>query len=241
MNVRDRVAIVTGASSGIGLATAKLLTERGAKVALVARSLDKLEALAKDLTGSFAALADMATEEDVKRMVARVLGEYGRVDILVNVAGRGYDAPVEHIDIELLRQIYQLDLVGPLVAMQAVIPVMRKQGGGSIINVSSGTSLMNLPNMSPYSSLKRALNALSLAAREELKDDNIVVSVVYPFMTATDFEENTIKDSHILWEGDDEGDLPPADPPEHVAAKILEAIETGVPEVYAHDWMKNVG
>ena len=108
-----------------------------------------------------------------------------------------------------------------------------------IVNVSSGTSLMNLPNMSPYSGLKRALNALSLAAREELKRDNIVVSVVYPYMTATDFEENTIKDSHIEWDEGDERDLPPPDPPEYVAEKILEAIETEAPEVYAHDWMGN--
>jgi short-subunit dehydrogenase len=91
--------------------------------------------------------------------------------------------------------------------------------------------------MSPYSSLKRALNALSLAAREELKRDNIAVSVVYPYMTATDFEENTITDSHIEWEGGGD-DLPPLDPPEHMAGKILEAIETAAAEVLAHDWMK---
>ncbi len=111
----------------------------------------------------------MRVEEDVRAMVARVAEHYGRIDILVNCAGRGYDAPVEHTDIETFREIFQLDVVGPLVAMQAVIPIMRRQGGGTIVNVSSGTSLMNLPNMSPYSSLKRALNALSLAAREELK------------------------------------------------------------------------
>jgi len=238
--VRDKVAIVTGASSGIGLATARLLTERGAKVALVARSLNKLEALSRELPGSFVAPADMTVEEEVRKMVARALDHYGHIDILVNCAGRGYDAPVEHIDVDTLRAIFQLDVVGPLVAMQTVIPIMRRQGGGAIVNVSSGTSLMNLPNMSPYSSLKRALNALSLAAREELKSDGIVVSVVYPYMTATDFEENTIKDSHIQWEEEGVDDLAPPDPPEHTARKILEAIETEAPEVHAHDWMKDL-
>jgi short-subunit dehydrogenase len=237
MNLGNKVAIVTGASSGIGFSAAKLLTERGASVALVARSVDKLQALARDLPGSLVAPADMTVEDQVRAMVARVRDHYGRIDILVNCAGRGYDAPVEHIDIETLRDIFQLDVVGPLVAMQAVIPIMRAQGGGTIVNVSSGTSLMNLPNMSPYSSLKRALNALSLAAREELKRDNIAVSVVYPYMTATDFEENTITDSHIEWEGGGD-DLPPLDPPEHMAGKILEAIETAAAEVLAHDWMK---
>ncbi len=240
MDPRDKVAIVTGASSGIGMASARLLTERGTKVALVARSVDKLETLSKELPASIVAPADMSVEDDVRGMVASVFDHYGRVDILVNVAGRGYDAPVEFTDLDILRRIYQLDLVGPLVAMQAVIPIMRRQGGGVIVNVSSGTSLLNLPNMSPYSSLKRALNALSLAARQELDKDNIVVSVVYPFMTATQFEEDTIKDSHLAWEGD-EDDLPPPDPPEHVAGKILEAIETGAAEVHAHDWMKRSG
>jgi short-subunit dehydrogenase len=240
MDVRDKVAIVTGASSGIGLATARLLTERGARVALVARSAAKLAELAGELSGSFASPTDVTVEKEVREMVARVLGHYGRIDVLVNCAGRGYDAPVEHIDVATLRDIFELDVVGPLVAMQAVIPIMRRQGGGMIVNVSSGTSLVNLPNMSPYSSLKRALNALSLAAREELKPDNIVVSVVYPYMTATDFEEKTIKDSHIEWNEGDETELRPPDPPEHMARRILEAIETEAPEVHAHDWMKDL-
>jgi short-subunit dehydrogenase len=238
MDVFGRVAIVTGASSGIGLATAKLLTERGAKVALVARSTGKLRALSKELPGSLAIPTDMTLEQNVKEMVKRALERYGRIDILVNCAGQGYDAPVEHTDIDALRHIFQLDVVAPLVAMQSVIPVMRRDGGGMIVNVSSGTSLMDLPNMSPYSSLKRALNALSLAAREELRREKINVSVVYPYMTATAFEENTIKDSHIKWDENDETELLPLDPPEHVAEKILEAIEREASEVYAHDWMK---
>ena len=79
--------------------------------------------------------------------------------------------------------------------MQQVIPIMRKQGGGTIINISSGTALMYLPNNGAYSSLKRALASISLTAREELKKDNIIVSVVYPYITLTNFEKNTIKDS----------------------------------------------
>lgn len=179
----------------------------------------------------------MRVEEDIEKMVGKVLEDYGRIDILVNCAGQGYDAPLEHIDIETYREIFELDVVGPLVAMQLVIPVMRKQGGGTIVNVSSGTSLMYLPNMSPYSSLKQALNGLTLTAREELKEDNIVASVVYPYMTLTNFEENTITDPHVQYE-EGEGDLPPPDSAEFMAEKILEVIETGEAEQYAHDWMK---
>jgi short-subunit dehydrogenase len=241
MTVKDRVAIVTGASSGIGLATARLLTQRGAKVALVARSVDKLNELSRELANSFVAPADMSVEKDVKKMVGEVLKHYGRVDILVNCAGQGYDAPLEYIDIDKYRRLFELDVVGPLVAMQAVIPVMRRQGGGTIVNISSGTSLMHLPNMSPYSSVKGALNALTITAHEELKQDNIVVSVVYPYMTLTDFEKRTIKDGPAT-EYEEGGDSPlrPPDSAEFMAERILEVITTGQPEQFAHDWMKGL-
>ena len=120
-------------------------------------------------------------------MVSRAMEHFGRIDILVNNAGQGYDAPVEKTEIPTFRYIYDLNVIGPLVAMQQVIPIMREQGGGTIINISSGTALMNLPGMSPYSSSKRALAGISLAAREELQADNIVVSVVYPYITRTGF------------------------------------------------------
>ena len=183
----------------------------------------------------------MKVEKDIKKMVKKVLEHYGQIDILVNCAGQGYDAPLEFIDVDKYRQLFELDVVGPLIAMQATIPVMRKQGGGVIVNISSGTSLMYLPNMSPYSSVKGALNSLTLTAREELKKDNIVVSVVYPYMTLTSFEENTIKDRHsIQYEESGNGNLPPPDSAEDMAGRILEVIESGKPEQFAHDWMKDL-
>lgn len=238
MNVSGKIAIVTGASGGIGEATAKLLASRGAKVVLAARSKNKLGALSAELPDSLAVVADMTKPEDVKNLVAKTVKHFGGIDILVNNAGRGYDAAVEYINLKNFREIFELDVVGPLMAMQQVIPVMRQRGSGAIVNVSSGTALMSLPNMSPYSALKGALASLSLTANEELKKDHISVSVVYPFMTDTKFEKNTIKGKQvdIAWEGG--GKLPSIDPPELVAGKILEAIETGKPEVLAHNWMK---
>jgi NAD(P)-dependent dehydrogenase (short-subunit alcohol dehydrogenase family) len=243
MDVRDKVAIVTGASSGIGRAAARLLTQDGARVALVARSTDKLEALARELPGSLAVPADMTQESQIRAMVATATDHFGRVDILVNSAGRGYDAPIETTRPATFRQVFELDVVGPLIAMQAVIPIMRKQGGGVIVNISSGTALMTLPNMGGYSSLKRALSGLSLTAREELQGDHISVSVLYPYITATDFEKNTIKeDAGAVWEdAEDDHELPPPDSAEYAAEKILECIRGEQAQVFAHDWMRHIG
>jgi len=108
------------------------------------------------------------------------------------------------------------------------------------MNVSSGTALMYLPNNGAYSAMKRALASISLTAREELKQDGIVVSVVYPYITLTDFEKNTIKDPSLPQEEPAEGELPfKPDTAEYAAQKMLEGLESGEPEIFAHEWMKN--
>ena len=241
MQINDKVVIITGASSGIGLATARLLSKNGARVALVARSKSKLRALSNELPDSLAVPTDMTKPVEIRKMIRRVKEHFGRIDILINNAGQGYDAPVEKIRLKTFRHIFNLDVVGPLIAMQKVIPIMQKQKAGMIVNVSSGTALMYLPNMSPYSSLKRALAGISLTAREELKEDGIVVSVVYPYITSTDFEANTISDveEEADWEGDgDGGSYNPPDSAEYIAQKILDGIQNEEAEIFAHAWMK---
>jgi short-subunit dehydrogenase len=243
MEIKDKVIIVTGASSGIGLAAAKLLAQHGAKVALVARSEDKLKRISKELPDSLAVRADMANRDDIIEMIRKVKKHFGRIDVLINNAGQGYDAPIEKTNLETFHKIFDLDVVGPVVAMQQVIPILRKHGGGLIINVSSGTALRYLPNMAAYSSLKRALASISLTAREELKKDNIGVSVVFPYITLTDFEKNTIRDFVEDQEPED-GDSferPAPDRAEFVAQKILDCIKNEEAEVFAHDWMKRRG
>jgi len=115
---------------------------------------------------------------------------------------------------------------------------MRAQGGGTILNISSGTALMNLPGMSPYSSSKRALAGISLAAREELQADNIVVSVVYPYITLTGFEKNTIRAVPVPEDERESTGPYPQDSAEFVAGKIAGGIVSGEAEVFFHDWMK---
>jgi len=234
-----KIAIVTGASSGIGRATAQLLAQKDVNVALVSRTREALERLSRELPGSRAFPADMTKISDIRRMITDVMHSYGKIDILINNAGRGYDAPVEMIDIEVFRYIYELNVIGPVFAMQQVIPIMRKQGRGTIVNVSSGTALMNLPGMSPYSSSKKALAGISLAARKELEKENIIVSVVYPSITRTEFEKNTIVAAPAqARERETELSGPyPADSAEFVAERIVDGIMSGEAEIYSHEWM----
>ena len=235
MEVKNKIAIVTGASSGIGMAAAKLLSKNGARVVLAARSKQKIEKLAKILPNSLAIQADMTNEKDIENIVSKTLGKFGKINILINNAGQGYDSPIEKTNLETFRNLFELDLVGPIALMKLVIPTMRKQKEGVIINVSSGTALMALPGMGGYSSLKRALAGISLTAREELKKDNIVVSVIFPYITLSDFEKNTIREiEEDEWQG---SPINPPDTSEFVAEKILEGIRSGEAEIFAHDWM----
>lgn len=238
MVIQDKVVIVTGASSGIGLETAKLLDKQGAKLVLVSRSKPKLDELVKSFKDAIAIEADMTQEASIKNMVAEALKHYGRIDLLINNAGRGYDTFVEHIKMDLYLELFKLNVLGPLISMQEVIPIMRRQGGGMIVNVSSGTSFMDIPNIAAYSSLKRALNGLSLTAREELKNDKIIVSLVYPYITSTNFGKNVMSGPRKADEKDPM--IPEADPPEYVAGKILEVIESEDAELPVHEWMRDL-
>ena len=122
MEIDGRVAIVTGASSGIGEATARLLSELGAKVVLAARRTARLEELAAQLPGSLAVTTDVTVTGEVERLVERAAGCYGRVDILVNNAGQGLHVPLEEVGPADLRAVFDLNVVAPLVGMQAVLP-----------------------------------------------------------------------------------------------------------------------
>lgn len=243
MNVDGKVVLVTGASAGIGLAAARLLARNGARLALGARSVDKLNRLAEELPGSAVFPADMANERAVRQMVADVHEKFGRLDVLINNAGRGMHWPLEEMDVSEYRNLLELNLIGPLVAMQAAIPIMRGQGGGAIVNISSGTALMYAPGLGGYSATKRALNGLTLTARGELSQDGIVVSVVYPYATKTDFYRDWL--AAAAQQGNSADDVtvgrPPADSAEYVADLIMAAITTGEAEIFAHEWMKKMG
>lgn len=237
MQIKDQVIIVTGASSGIGLSTAIVLSDRGAKVALLARSSKVLEELAGKLPGSLPVTVDMTNFDVVREAVRTVHGHYGRVDGLVNNAGRSYAASIEEIDPALFDEIFHLNVLGPIVAMQAVIPLMRARGGGSIVNVNSGAAFGTIPRYSVYSSSKRALLGFSLTARAELEKDHIVVSEIYPFITATNFGKNRMENPGVVGPLTNYAE---GDQPEFVAGLVLQAIEGGQAQYFANDRIRKM-
>jgi len=244
MQIQNSIVIVTGASSGIGLSTARRLAQQGAKVVLAARSVEKLQEVSRELPDSLVVPTDMTDFQAIKDMVRKAELHYGRVDALVNNAGRGYEATIEEIEPETFEMLFRLNVLAPVIAMQQVIPIMRKQGGGAIVNISSGTSLMKIPAYGAYSSSKRALNGLSLTAREELAADNIKVSLVYPALTATNFGANKISSNSNARQRLQNGpatDYSSGDTPEYIAEIILKALLEGEAEYFAHERMKQLG
>lgn len=230
MEIKNKIIIITGASQGIGLETAKLLAKGGATVVLAARSKEILQDLEKEIPASFAIPTDMRKPADIKNLIEKTVEKYGRIDVLINNAGQGMYGPVESIDIDKYKEIMELNVYGVLRAMQAIIPLMREQGGGMILNVSSRVSKNYFPNLAAYASTKYALNALSLTARAELEKDNIVVSVMHPKMTATNFGKNAFRVEEFQNSRPGGNRQMEVDTPEQVAEKMLELIKSEAPE-----------
>lgn len=238
MDVQGKVVIITGASMGIGAATARAFAEAGAKLVLAARSADKLEAVATNLPAQAETLivpTDMTDQAQVSALIEKAYQRFGQIDILINNAGQAAAGSVATVNPEHYRQIIELNLFGPLHAIQAVVPKMKEQGGGVIINISSNVSKMAIPGIGAYASTKYALNGLSLTARNELAADNIRVVLFHPGLTATDFGKNALREENRGYGGPPTGDRPmKPDSAEDVAHKILEAAinepaEAGMP------------
>ncbi len=230
MDIQNKVVIITGASEGIGEAAAKLLATQGARIALAARSVDKLNAVKESITAAggtaIAVPTDMRNQGSVHALVEKTKQHFGQIDILINNAGQSVYAPIEHINVAQYQEIIELNLFGVLYAMQGVIPIMRVQGGGLIINISSNVSKMAIPNIGAYASTKYALNGLSLTARAELAADNIRVCLMHPGRTSTAFGKNALFSTGLrptMPPGS--AGSPPPDSAEMVAAKILEAVQ----------------
>ena len=192
--LQGRVALVTGASSGIGEATAVALAEAGAKVAVTARRRERLDQLA----GRLAALgaeplvlaADLQSSAEAQRVVRETEAHYGRLDILVNNAGVMYLEPIIEADLGRWERMVQLNLMSLIAATQAALPGMRERRDGHVVNISSTAGRVSNPNAAAYSATKFGVNAFSEALRREVYQHNIRVSVIEPGAVATELREH---------------------------------------------------
>ncbi|HEY9829154.1 MAG TPA: SDR family oxidoreductase [Stenomitos sp.] len=191
--IAEQVILITGASTGIGAALARRLAQQflGIRLVLAARNQEKLEAVATDCQKMGAKVlvvpTDLAQLEQVKALPQKALDHFGRVDVLVNNAGYGQMGPMELISPEDAQRQFAVNFHAPLILSQALIPTLREQGGGRIINVSSLGGRVAFPAGGMYSPSKFALEALSDVMRMELGAFNIKVSVIEPGPVTTDF------------------------------------------------------
>lgn len=224
-----KVAVVTGASSGIGEATVRTLSARGASVVLASRAEEKLGFLAREISAAggraLAVKCDVADRSSVKEMVERAVGEFGPVDVLVNNAGLGLSGRVAELRPDDLRYVFDVNLLGPLNCVQEALAHMPR--GGRIINVSSVVGKRAIPKVGGYCATKFALNALSDALRVEVADRGITVTSVYPGTTRTSFRDNSRRTK-----SEKRGWRPKGVAPETVAEKIAVAAEKGGRDVY---------
>jgi short-subunit dehydrogenase len=195
MSVSPQVVLITGASAGIGAALAQALADRIPKIQLIlaARNLAKLDSVADRARQAGAEVLTVATDisqpDQVKALAKTAIDKFGRVDVLVNNAGYGQMGPIELMPIEAAQRQFQVNVIGAIALIQALIPVMRDQGGGKIINVSSLGGRIAFPFCGMYSASKFALESLSDTLRRELEPFNIRVSVIEPGPVSTEFFE----------------------------------------------------
>lgn len=194
MEPKGKVVIVTGASSGIGEATARQFGREGAKIVLAARRVDRLEAVAKEVvdmgTGAevLVVAADLSKLEDIQSLVNQTLRKFGRIDVLVNNAGFGRLDWLENLDpIKDIQAQMDVNAMGVIQTTRQVLPVMIKQRGGHIINMGSMAGLIGTPTYTIYAASKHAVHGFSEALRREVKPWGIDVSVIYPGGVVTEF------------------------------------------------------
>jgi short-subunit dehydrogenase len=196
MQVLGKVVVITGASMGIGEAVAKLFADRGASVVLLSRDAERAEA-ARGRVGhaerTLALACDVRNREEIDRVVGLTLHHFQRIDVWVNNAGHGILDSVANVDMSAVRETFETNFFGALEAMQAVIPVMKQQGSGAIINISSVAGHIPIPFHAVYSATKFAMNAIGKAARIELLSNGINVVTVCPGYVRTDFGKNAVK------------------------------------------------
>jgi len=225
-NIEDKVVVITGASSGIGEATAIMLAERGAKVVLGARGVNRLEALARriEATGGEVTYAqtDVRRREDLTSLVKLALDRYDQLDVLISNAGIMPVSPLDDLRVEDWENMIDINIKGVLYGIAAALPVFRKQGFGHFVNTASTAGHKTVPNQSVYSATKFAVRAISEGLRMEA-GEKLRVTIISPGFVNTNFAEG-VTNPEVKTQLENARDKF-ALPPEAIARAIVFAIE----------------
>ncbi len=199
-NIQGKVVVITGASSGLGEATARLLSAQGASVVLGARRLDRLKTLADALAAgggkALAVVTDVTNRDQVKRLVDTAVQKFGRIDVIINNAGLMPQSLIESLKVDEWDRMIDVNIKGVLYGIAAALPYMKQQKSGQIINVSSVAGHKVGPGSTVYSATKFAVRALSEGLRQEVKPYNIRTTVISPGAVATELP-NSVTDRDV--------------------------------------------
>lgn len=235
----NSVIAITGASSGIGRATALRLAREGAAVALCARRKDRLDNVAAEVTAAggraLPVVADVASADDMSRFVEATLSAFGRLDVMICNAGFGIYGEVDRVTPEQMQHLMDVNFTGTFNAARAALAPFRAQGAGHLIVVSSIVGRRGIPFMGPYAATKFAQVGLAECLRAELHGSGIHVSVVYPISTETEFHGIMTAQSGFATRASG-----PRQSPDVVADAIARAIRRPVPEIYPYRLSKGL-
>ena len=237
--LKNKVALITGGSRGLGLVLARQICGEGGKVALIARDADELARAKADLVGRGAVAltvqCDLLDSEQIQSAVGQIMDRFGKIDILINNAGIIEVGPLEHMGRDDFERAMQLHFWAPFELISRIVPEMRTWGGGRIVNISSIGGKMAVPHLAPYSASKFALTGFSDAIRAELARDNIHVTTVAPGMMRTGSHVNAKfkgkHDTEFAWFAASAGAPLISINADRAARKILAACRRGQPSL----------
>lgn len=223
---KDKVIVITGASSGIGRATARLFASYGAKLALAARSIEKLETLAGEITSDRSSIlcvkTDVSVEEECRRMIEETVARFGRIDILINNAGISMRASFETVELSVIKRLMDVNFWGTVYCTKYALPWLKKSHG-SVVGVISVAGYAGLPGRTGYSTSKFAIRGFLETLRMEHLDDDIHVMVFAPGYTASN-----VRNAALLADGTQQGSTPKDESKLMSAEKVAEKLAYGL-------------